>query len=159
MAIRVEHLPEAGAPQVGITVDGLSTNAVISIQMSWDSGETWHGVRGAQRVTRTGSAFFRDFVPPLNVEAWYRVAIHSGEMAPIWSGTLYPGMPGVYPSTQTYPEPVQLVSGADAAITVTSDRAWVQDPLAPRTAVPVRAGGNIAEGEIWLTSDALASMR
>jgi lysophospholipase L1-like esterase len=82
MAIYVEHLPESGAPQVGITLDGLPANAVLSLEVSWDGGESWHGVRDARHVTRTGSAFFRDFVPPLNVEARYRVVFHSGEFAP-----------------------------------------------------------------------------
>ncbi|MGB2557728.1 hypothetical protein [Cellulosimicrobium cellulans] len=80
MGIAVAQLPVEGAPQVGITVTGLDpvVESVISVQVSWDGGSSWHGVRGAERVAVTGSAFFRDFVPPLNVEATYRVVVHSG---------------------------------------------------------------------------------
>ncbi|NEC93015.1 hypothetical protein G3I71_46475, partial [Streptomyces sp. SID12501] len=48
--ISVEVLPDAGPPQVGITVSGLGGPAVVSVEVSWDGGGTWHGVRGAQRV-------------------------------------------------------------------------------------------------------------
>jgi pimeloyl-ACP methyl ester carboxylesterase len=46
---------------------------------------------------------------------------------------------------------------AEAAITVESDTAWIQDPLSPRTAVPVYLDNPVPEGGIWLTSAALAS--
>lgn len=80
MGLAVAVLPVDGAPQVGITVTGLDpvVSSVISVEVSWDGGESWHGVRGAERVTVTGAGFFRDFVPPLNVEATYRVVVHSG---------------------------------------------------------------------------------
>lgn len=112
MGILVEALPDAGAPQVGVTVTGLSASSesVVSVQVSWDAGVTWTGVRGAQEVAVTGAAFFRDHVPPLNTPATYRLVLHSGT-AP--TGPL------------------------EAAITVPSDTAWIQDPLAPRSAVPV----------------------
>ncbi len=80
MGIAVAQLPVEGAPQVGITVTGLDPvdESVISVEVSWDGGSSWHGVRGAEKVAVTGSAFFRDFVPPLNLEATYRVVVHSG---------------------------------------------------------------------------------
>jgi hypothetical protein len=112
MGVSVEELDVDGAPQVGVTVTGLDPDneSVISVEVSWDGGDTWYGVRGAERVTVTGAAFFRDFVPPLNVVATYRVVLHQGADEPD-------------PSQDT--------------ITVTSDRAWIQDPLDPRGAIPV----------------------
>ncbi|WP_143320112.1 hypothetical protein [Cellulomonas iranensis] len=88
--ISVEVLPDAGPPQVGITVSGLGGPAVVSVEVSWDGGGTWHGVRGAQRVEIVGGGFFRDHVPPLNVEARYRLVVHSGVLLPTvvrsWDG-------------------------------------------------------------------------
>lgn len=137
MSIIVEQLPVDGAPQVGITVDGLSTNAVISVGRSWDGGQSFHEVRGAMQVARSGSAFFRDFVPPLNVEALYRVIVHSGAMDGD-SAALFPGMPGLFPSPETIPTPASLtVPGDEATILVPSSTGWIQDPLDPRGAVPV----------------------
>lgn len=112
MGIAVEVLPDAGAPQVGVTVTGLGAGeSVVSVQVSWDGGRTWHGVRGAERVRVTGGDFFRDHVPPLNTPAIYRLVLHSG---------------GVVPSP------------SEATITVPSASAWIQDPLNPRSAVPVK---------------------
>lgn len=110
--LRVERLPDAGAPQAGITVTGLapSSESVISVQVSWDDGRTWHGVRGAERVTVTGGDFFRDHVPPLNVLARYRLVVHAGGVTPL---------------------------RLEDTITIASDSAWIQDPLNPRGAVEV----------------------
>ncbi|MFD6093971.1 hypothetical protein ACFWGN_17795 [Oerskovia sp. NPDC060338] len=112
MGISVEVLPDAGAPQVGVTVTGLSGSgeSVVSVQVSWDAGRTWHGVRGAERVVVTGGDFFRDHVPPLNVPATYRLVVHSGAVTP---------------------------SPLEATVTVPSSWAWIQDPLNPRSAVRV----------------------
>ena len=112
MGIAVEVLPDAGAPQVGVTVSGLSgaSESVVSVHVSWDGGLTWHGVRGAERAPVIGARFFRDHVPPLNTPATYRLVVHAGA-AP--AGPL------------------------EATITVPSASAWIQDPLAPRSAVPV----------------------
>lgn len=120
--ISVELMPDAGAPQVGITVDGLdgSASSVISVEVSWDEGASWHGVRGAVEVTVLGATFVRDHVCPLNVEARYRLLVVSGAVTPLTT---------------------------EATITVTSATAWLQDPLAPRTAVAVdcaRYGDTIA---------------
>ncbi|WP_157257594.1 hypothetical protein [Oerskovia sp. Root918] len=110
--LRVERLPDAGAPQAGITVTGLapSSESVISVQVSWDDGRSWHGVRGAERVTVTGGDFFRDHVPPLNVAARYRLVVHTGALTPL---------------------------RLEDSITIESDYAWIQDPLNPRGAVQV----------------------
>lgn len=89
--ISVEVLPDAGAPQVGVTVSGLPSGSpsVVTVQRSTD-GVTWETVRGAQREAVTGSAFFRDFVPPLNVPCTYRL-VTDAAITPAavyaWSGT------------------------------------------------------------------------
>ncbi|MFD6094581.1 hypothetical protein ACFWGN_20915 [Oerskovia sp. NPDC060338] len=84
----------------------------MSVQVSWDAGRTWHGVRGAERVVVTGGDFFRDHVPPLNVPATYRLVVHSGAVTP---------------------------SPLEATITVPSSSAWIQDPLNPRSAAQVKS--------------------
>lgn len=111
--ISVELMPDAGAPQVGITIDGLdsATSSVISVEVSWDDGVTWAGVRDARHISVLEATFKRDHVPPLNVAARYRLVVHSGAVTP---------------------------ATTEATITVPSDTAWLQDPLAPRTAVAVR---------------------
>ncbi|MBD7949585.1 hypothetical protein [Oerskovia rustica] len=110
--LRVERLPDAGAPQAGITVTGLapSSESVISVQVSWDGGRSWHGVRGAEHVGVTGGDFFRDHVPPLNVPARYRLVVHKGPVTPL---------------------------RLEDTITIESDSVWIQDPLSPRGAVEV----------------------
>lgn len=110
--ISVEVMPDAGAPQVGVTIDGLApgSTSTVSVDVSWDGGVTWHGVRGAQRIDVVGGTFVRDHVPPLNVLATYRLTIHTGATVP---------------------------AVLEAPVTVTSGTVWLQDPLAPRTAVPV----------------------
>lgn len=114
MGISVEVLPDAGAPQVGVKVTGLSTSgdSVVTIQVSWDAGQTWHGVRGAERAVVRGGDFFRDHVPPLNVAAVYRLLVHSGAV---------------------------VSSPVEATITVHSSSAWIQDPLNPRGAIEVES--------------------
>jgi hypothetical protein len=109
MGLSVEVLPDAGAPQVGVTVTGLpsGSSSVVTVERTTD-GRSWEPVRGAVSESVTGAAFFRDFVAPLNVETTYRLV-----------------------TTAT-------VTGAtSASITVPSDSAWLQDPLSPRTAVAV----------------------
>ena len=107
--IAVEVMPDEGAPQVGVTLDGLSAPASVNVEVSWDSGATWAGVRGASPLEASGSAFVRDFVPPLNVPCRYRATVLSGSMT----------------------------GNTEVTITVPSDTAWLQDPLNPRGAVPV----------------------
>ena len=129
MGLSVEVMPDSGAPQVGVTVDGLDDQApsVISVEVSWDDGVTWHGVRGAREITALGGTFVRDHACPLNTEARYRLVVHSGAVTP---------------------------SPTEATITVPSDVAWVQDPLAPRTAVAIRA--DLEPGGALLTQGSLA---
>lgn len=108
--ISVEVLPDVGPPQVGVTVDGLPAGSVstVTIERSTD-GVSWSPVRGAVAVSVSGAGFWRDHVAPLNVPVTYRVTGAS-----------------------------TLAFGERAAtITVPSAVAWIQDPLAPRTAVPV----------------------
>lgn len=108
--IALEVMPDAGAPQVGITIDGLDavSSSVITVDVSWDAGETWNGVRGASAITVTGGTFIRDHVPALNIESTYRLTVVSGSTVP---ATL------------------------EATITPTSSTAWIQDPLDPHSAV------------------------
>lgn len=108
--IAVEVMPDAGAPQVGITIDGLDavSSSTITVDVSWDGGDTWHGVRGASQIVVTEATFIRDHVPALGVESTYRLTVVSGATTP---ATL------------------------EATITVTSDTAWIQDPLDPHSAV------------------------
>lgn len=109
--IGVEVLPDSGAPQVGVTVDGLPPGSVsvVTVERSTD-GVSWEVVRGALREDVMGSKFFRDFVPPLNVACTYRLVT----TAPLVAG-----------------------AALTAVVTVVSDSAWMQDPLDPRGAVPV----------------------
>ena len=112
--ISVELMPDAGAPQVGITVDGLDAGdtSVISVEVSGDGGATYTAVQGAKEITVLAATFVRDHVCPLNVEATYRLVVHSGATVP---------------------------STLQGTITVVSAAAWLQDPLDPRSAVPVIA--------------------
>ena len=108
-AINAEMLTVEGAPQAGVTVTGLEAgNQVISVQVSWDGGATFKDVSGGRRVVAVGGAFVRDYFPPLNVPATYRVVEHSISGAP---------------TSDTLP------------LTIASDRSWLQDPLSPREAV------------------------
>lgn len=112
MGIAVAVLPDAGPPQVGITLTGLhaTTPSTISVRTSVDGGTTWQGVRGADHISVIGAAFLRDFVPPLNVPVTYRLTVHTGTTTP---------------------------TPTEATITVPSTTAWVQDPLNPAGGVAV----------------------
>lgn len=109
MGLSVEVLPDAGAPQVGVTITGLPSGSpsVVTVERSTD-GRSWDAVRGAVREAVTGAAFFRDFVAPLNVDVTYRVTTTAA-----------------------------ITGSSTSSILVPSDTAWLQDPLDPRTAVPV----------------------
>ncbi|WP_263120862.1 hypothetical protein [Cellulomonas sp. RIT-PI-Y] len=110
MGLTVEVLPDEGAPQVGVTVDGLPAGvpSTVTVERSTD-GRTWQPVRGALEDSVTGGGFWRDHVAPLNIETTYRV-----------SGPTLGGQ-----------------ADTTANIYVPSDRAWLQDPLDPRAAVPI----------------------
>lgn len=131
--ISVEIMPDAGAPQVGITVDGLDPAIVstISVFRSTD-GRTWLPVRGLAGEKVTGAGFWRDHVPPLNVTVVYRLLILAG--GSIDGGGAFD--PEVY-------DPVVYDTGSggslttEASILVPSESAWLQDPLNPRSAVSV----------------------
>jgi hypothetical protein len=131
VGIAVALLPDAGAPQVGITVTGMptSTSSVLTVQVSSDDGATWWPVRGADHLTVTGGAtFIRDFVPALNTVNLYELIVHTGAT----------------------PTPTQ------ASITVPADTAWIQDPLYPALAVPVECMP-FGDGVLTL-ADSFASM-
>lgn len=110
MAMTVAQTADAGAPQAGITISGLSvvTGCNIVVTVSWDGGLTWNAVRGGTLTGVLGSTFIRDYVTPLNVTATYQAVVTGG-------------------TTATY----------TATSTIASAYAWLQDPLAPRSAVPL----------------------
>lgn len=130
MTLSLAVLPGEGAPQVGVTISALTSDAVVTVEVSWDDGVTWHGVQGAQEVPAPGAAFFRDFFPPLNVESTYRVTLSSGLID-------------------------TTAVEASATITVESDRAWIQDPLNPRMSVAIDRDGVLSAGALTFTGAAL----
>jgi hypothetical protein len=106
LSVTVEDASAAGRPPlVGITVAGLSdaTTSVVTLDVTWDGGLTWHPVRGATGMRVIGAGYIRDYVPPLNVPATYRLTVQSPA--------------GVPPATAT--------------ITLAAPNLWVQDPLDP----------------------------
>lgn len=107
MALTVAQTADAGAPQAGLTITGLSvvTSCNIVITVSWDGGLTYNPVRGGILTGILGSTFVRDYVTPLNVEATYQAVVTGGTTA-TWTATS----------------------------TITSAVAWIQDPLDPKSA-------------------------
>jgi hypothetical protein len=129
MGISVEVMPDAGAPQVGVTVDGLPSGSASTVSVEWSvDGRTWSQVRGAVREDVTEAGFFRDFVPPLNLETTYRVTTDAA-----------------------------ITGASTAVLTVESGTAWLQDPLAPRSAVPV-TWHHGDDGSVLLLSTSAASI-
>jgi len=129
--IAVEALPNEVPPQVGITITGLDPGApsTIRVDVSWD-GVTWTSVRGALSLTVTGDVFLRDHVPPLNVQAAYRLTVLAGTTIP---DTL------------------------SASTLVPSSTMWVQNPLSPHDAFPVVIGALPSDGRVGLLDPALGS--
>ncbi len=130
MALTVTQTADPGAPRVGITVDGLSatTACTVILSVSWDGGATWVPVRGGNRTGVLGAVFVPDHVPPLNVTATYRAVVTGGTTV-TWT-------------TQTL---------------ISSTTAWIQDPLAPKTAVPLYA--DMSSGHVLLTTRSLTGGR
>lgn len=126
--ITATQTSDPGAPQVGITVAGLSTvtASTVVVDVSWDGGATWNAVRGGTITGALGSTFIRDYVPALNVRSTYRATVSIGSS--------------------------EVVT---ATATATSATAWIQDPLAPRNAVPLYA--DMSNGHILLTLGSLAT--
>lgn len=124
MALSVAQTADAGAPQAGITIDGLSTGTGcnITLTVSWDGGTTWNPVRGGLLTGILGSTYVRDYVTPLNVTATYKAVVTGGTTA-TWTATS----------------------------TINSTYMWIQDPLAPRSAVAVAASTPI-NGVLYLLS-------
>lgn len=75
VAISASLLPDAGAPQAGVTVTGTPASpTAVTVETSWDGGLTWVGIRGGKRVI-SGGDLFRDHVPALNAPVRYRVLV------------------------------------------------------------------------------------
>lgn len=108
--VTAEQLSEPGAPQVGVTIEGLSevTGSTVIVTVSWDGGVSWNAVRGGTVTGALGSTFVRDHVPALGIESTYRATVTGG-------------------SDET----------VEGTVTASSDFAWIQDPLDPATAVAV----------------------
>lgn len=109
---------DAGAPQAGITVSDLSevTGSTVVVDVSWDGQVTWNAVRGGTVEGALGSTFIRDHVPALGRESVYRATITGGSEEVVTT-----------------------------TVTVESATAWLQDPLDPRSAVPmatIRSGSS-----------------
>ena len=126
MALTVTQTADAGAPQAGITIDGLSTGTActVVVTVSWDGGATWNPVRGGSVTGVLGSTFVRDHVTPLNITATYR-AVATGGTTVTWTTTSL------------------ITSGC-----------WIQDPLAPKSAVALYA--DMSSGHVLLTLGSLA---
>ncbi len=64
---------DPGAPQVGVTVAGLSaaSSSPVTVTTSWDGGVSWQPVRGGA-VSAIGSAFIRDYLPALGIPVVYQ---------------------------------------------------------------------------------------
>ncbi|MDA8440494.1 MAG: hypothetical protein M0Z51_16770 [Propionibacterium sp.] len=126
--ITAAQTADPGAPQVGVTVAGLSTTtaSTVVVDRSWDGGVTWLGVRGGTVSGALGSTFVRDYVCPLNTATTYRATVTGGSS-----------------------EQVTTI------VTVASSQAWIQDPLNPRSAVPLY--GDLSSGHVLLTLGSLAS--
>lgn len=109
IAISAARTVDAGAPQCGVTVTGLGAVAVTVTVET-----SWDGGASWQPV-RGGvvsvidSLYLRDYAVALNAPVVYRVSTGG------------------------------VVQAVSAAVTVVSSDVWLQDPLAPRSAVSVPA--------------------
>lgn len=106
VSIAVAQTSDPGAPQAGITVSGLTGSCNVVVNTSWDNGATWNAVRGGTQLGVLGSIFIRDYFPALNTPTRYQAVVTGGTVATV-----------------------------DNALTITSAVAWLQDPLAPKSAV------------------------
>lgn len=131
MALTVAQTADAGAPQAGITIDGLSvvTGCAITVTVSWDGGATWNAVRGGTLTGILGSTFIRDYAAPLNTTATYKAVVTGGTTA-TWTTT----------------------------VTITSAYGWIQDPLAPRNAVPLMVSGQSSSSAVMLIAPSFRSL-
>lgn len=122
----------AGAPMVVATVTGAPVGATVTVDRCWDAGNTWHPVRGAIDIPATGGVLVvRDWACPINVPTWYRARLTGGQ----WEDS----------------DPVK------AQITVTSERAWLQDAISPRDGVPIELRPRLAAGAPLLAAGAFDS--
>ena len=110
VAVSVEALTDAPCPRAGVTITGLGVgDSVVSVWRSADGLR--EPVRGARRVTLVDSDYLIDYDAPLGRPVSYEVEVISGP------------------------------TGADrvtsSSVTVSSDSAWIMDPLVPQSAVPI----------------------
>lgn len=126
VTITAAQTSDAGAPQAGVTIAGLSavTGCNITLTTSWDGGLTWNAVRGGTVTGALGSTFIRDYIPALNVPIRYQAVVTGGSTA--------------------------TVATTDFTIASTP---WIQDPLAPKSAVPLYA--DMSSGHVALTVGSL----
>lgn len=80
MPLSVERMPDAGAPQVGISIY-LPGSHVVTVEVSSDAGRSWMPVQGGRDLRVEGSSFLRDHTVPLNVEAVYRLMVEGEALA------------------------------------------------------------------------------
>lgn len=127
--LSLEVLTGPPCPRVGITVDGLDDSgpSVITVWRSTAGGRR-RKVRGLDQRTVFESDYKIDFEAPLARLVTYDLQVVSGAVVP---------------------ETVQ------ATVTVDSLTGWLQDPLTPDSAVPVR--GDWPGDGAGLLSDALAT--
>jgi hypothetical protein len=116
-------------PRVGITITGLSLTAE-SVVTVWRTspGEARTAVRGLRRTKVVDATYVVDYEAPLARPVTYTLEV---------AGPVQPGI-------------------TTATVTVPSDRVWMQDPLAPHTAVPVATWDDGAD--TWFSSAAFAEI-
>jgi len=110
VAVVVEALIDAPCPRVGITITGLGVgNSSVSVWRSADGLR--EPVRGARRVALVDSTYLIDYDAPLGRPITYEVEVISG------------------------PSGANRVTSS--SVTVSSDSAWIMNPLVPQSAVPI----------------------
>jgi len=110
VAVSVEALLDAPCPRVGVTITGLGIgDSVVSVWRTAD-GER-NPVRGARRILAVDSDYLIDYDTPLGRPVTYEVEVISG--------------------------PTGAARVTSSSVTVTSDSAWIMDPLVPQSAVPI----------------------
>ena len=124
----------AGPPMVVATITGVPVGRTVTVDRSWDDGNTWHPVRGAIDIPALGgSLVVRDWACPLNANTWYRATL-TGDVV-VWEDS----------------------GPAVAQITVQSDVAWLQDALHPRTGLPIELKPRLVKGSPMLAAGSFAT--
>ena len=117
-------------PRVAVTVTGLDDESESTITV-WRStaGDVRRAVRGLRSVVVVDATFGVDYEAPLGQPVTYTLEVTSGAVTP---------------------------DVLEVTVTVPSDDAWLQDPLAPSTAVAL-ATAPVAGG-VWFHSRALSKI-